>query len=85
MVITPRFPCCTKLQQGRLNTRVSFGSAQPSSVGQISVGANIVKAAQAAATAFLLPEKIISCTLSIVKKKEMLLTIVQDRRYAAAV
>ena len=28
------------MQQGRLNTRVKFGSAQPSLVGQISVGAN---------------------------------------------
>jgi len=41
MVITPLLPGCTKKQQGRLNTRVKFGSAQPSQVGQFSVGANI--------------------------------------------
>ena len=40
MVITP-LPLLPKKQQSRLNTRVSFGSAQPSKVGQFSVGANI--------------------------------------------
>jgi hypothetical protein len=33
-------PRCTKKQQGTLNARVKFGSAQPSQVGQFSVGAN---------------------------------------------
>jgi hypothetical protein len=35
-------PCCTKKQQGRLNTWLSFGSAQPSKMAQFSVGANTV-------------------------------------------
>jgi hypothetical protein len=39
MVITPA-PRCPKEQQGRLNTRVKFGSAQPLQVGQFSVGGN---------------------------------------------
>jgi hypothetical protein len=40
MVITP-FLCCTKKQQSRLFTWLSFGSAQPSKVAQFSVGANM--------------------------------------------
>ena len=39
MVITPR-PLCSKKQQGRLNTRVSFESALPSKAGHFSVGVN---------------------------------------------
>jgi hypothetical protein len=39
MVITPS-PRCLKMQQGRLLTRVSFRSADPSQVGQFSVGRN---------------------------------------------
>jgi len=41
MVITS-FSCWSKTQQDRLNTRVNFGSAQPSKVDQFSVGANIL-------------------------------------------
>jgi hypothetical protein len=40
MVITHTPPSCGYLGQGRLNTWVKFGSAGPSRVGQISVGAN---------------------------------------------
>jgi hypothetical protein len=39
MVITPH-PLLHKIQQGRLFTWLSFGSAQPSKVAQFSVGAN---------------------------------------------
>jgi len=39
MVITS-FSCWSKTQQDRLNTRVNFGSAQPSKVDPFSVGAN---------------------------------------------
>jgi hypothetical protein len=35
------FLCCTKMQQGRLFTWLSFGSAQPSKAAQSSVGANM--------------------------------------------
>ena len=41
MVITPS-PHCLKVQQGRLLTRVSFRSADPSEVGRFSVGRNIL-------------------------------------------
>jgi hypothetical protein len=40
MVITPCIPRCIKKQQGRLNTRLSFRSAQASKVAQFSVGGN---------------------------------------------